>query len=85
MELRLCIFSKFCKECTDVSYVAGERVELTGVSKTRGRGQSVGVYLFFLACCLRLGLGLLSTDPNPNPNPKPAFLKKKIDPEPAFY
>ena len=26
---RLCIFSKFCKKCTDVSYVAGEGVELT--------------------------------------------------------
>ena len=26
---RLCIISKFVKECSDVSYVAGERVELT--------------------------------------------------------
>ena len=30
MELRLCIFSKFfIRECTDVSYVTGEGVELT--------------------------------------------------------
>ena len=44
------------RECTDVSYVAGEGVELTGVSKTRGRGQSVGVYLlfFFKAWCFKV-------------------------------
>ena len=40
-------------------------MELTGVSKTRGRGQSVGVYLLFFLKhgVLRLGLGLLSTLP----------------------
>ena len=29
MKRRLCIFSKFCKEFIDESYVAGEGVELT--------------------------------------------------------
>ena len=29
MDCGLCIFSKFCKKCTDASYVAGEGVELT--------------------------------------------------------